>query len=87
MKMRIKGNDGFIIERSLKMRYIVTSGRHNDTQQMIGEADRLSIAEAMAKAECSLLRNPWTSKVYEKRDHTTPRLIAEYSNLRPPVQT
>jgi len=85
--MKIRGNDGFIIERSLKMRYIVTFGMHNDTQQMIGEADGFQMAEAMAKAECMLLRNPWTSKVYEMRAHTTPRLLAEYENLRPPVQT
>lgn len=77
-KMCIKGNDGCIIERSLKMPFIVTAGSYKETHQMFGEADTLFIAEAMAKREAECLHNPFTVKIYQKRDHMSPRLVAEY---------
>lgn len=77
-KMCIKGNDGCIIERSLKMPFIVTAGVYKETQQMFAEADTRFIAETIAKEEAKCLHLPFTVKVYQKVEHTKPRLIAEY---------
>lgn len=78
MKMRIMGNDGFLIERSLKMRYIVTYGLHNDVQQMTSKTDTFIDARDIAAKQASYMNSPYTTKVYEIRPHVRPVLLAEY---------